>query len=92
MLSRHLSEEHHDSRQALQSEIDELFDDVYLQTWTHCAHGAEQQYWVVKKDNSLIRPVPDQDVFAHLQLLHKREHKRLESEKQGHVYCQDTGP
>jgi hypothetical protein len=93
IVSRHLSKEHpNGSRQSSRSEIDDLYDDVYLQTWTHYAHGAEQQYWVVEKNGSLTRPVAGRDACAHLQSMHERERRRLESEKQASSYGQDTGP
>jgi hypothetical protein len=58
-LSRHFSKEHLNGLQALRSRIGELYDDAYLQTWTH---GASRKYWVVQKNGSLIRPVTGQAV------------------------------
>ena len=50
----------------------------------------DQQYWVVKKNGSLFCSVADNDVCAHLQLMHERERKRLESDKHAYSYAADT--
>ena len=91
-IAQHLSKEHRNGQRTSRSELDNSYDDVYLQTWTHLAHGVEQQYWVVKVNGSLTRPVADQDTCAHLQSMHERERKRLESRSQARAYSQDTGP
>jgi hypothetical protein len=82
-MARHLSKEHRDEKSTSRSELNNLYDDVYLQTWTHRAQRVEQHYWVVKVNGSLTRPVADQDARAHLQSMHERERKRLESERAG---------
>jgi hypothetical protein len=46
------------------AELNTLYDDVFLQTWTHRAHGVEQQYWVVRRNGSLTRPVADGETYA----------------------------
>jgi hypothetical protein len=92
MMYRHSSKDHRDGQRTSRSELNKLYDDVYLQTWTHRAHGVEQQYWVAKVNRSLTRPVADQEAFAHLQSIHERERQRLESEMQGSSHTQEAGP
>ncbi|KAH6689252.1 hypothetical protein BKA61DRAFT_717673 [Leptodontidium sp. MPI-SDFR-AT-0119] len=52
-LTKHISQKHLGGRQATSARIGNLYDDVYLQTWTH---GASRRYWIVKKNGSTIRP------------------------------------
>src|ERR1700704_1399210 len=42
-LSRHISKEHLNGRQASRSRLDDHYDDVYLQSWTH---GGSRKYWI----------------------------------------------
>jgi hypothetical protein len=91
-IAQHLSKEQRNGQRTSRSELDNSYDDVYLQTWTHRAHGVEQQYLVVKVNGSLTRLVADKDTFAHLQSMHERERKRLESRSQIRAYSQDIGP
>lgn len=58
-LTKHISQQHLGGRQATSSRISDLYDDVYLQTWTH---SASRRYWIVKKDGSTIRPVASRGV------------------------------
>jgi hypothetical protein len=87
-LSRHISKEHLNGLQASRSRIDDLYDDVYLQTWTH---GGSWKYWIVQKDGSWTRHVTGQQTRGHLLSVWEREHKRLETEDQPRVYSTDTG-
>src|SRR6187402_299577 len=87
-LSRHVSKEHLNGRQTSRSRIDDLYDDVYLQTWTH---GASRKYWIVQKDGSLHRPATGPETRAHLLSVWEREHMHLEREDQPRVYSTDTG-
>lgn len=92
IMGRHISTTHRNGSRTSRAELNELYDDVFLQTWTHRAHGVEQQYWVVRKNGSLTRPVADRETYALLQSTHKREWDRLESDAQAQAYnTQDTG-
>jgi Orsellinic acid/F9775 biosynthesis cluster protein D len=46
-LSKHMSKNHLNDRQASRARIQDFYDDVYLQTWTN---GATRRYWTVRKD------------------------------------------
>ncbi|OBT60315.1 hypothetical protein VE03_10222 [Pseudogymnoascus sp. 23342-1-I1] len=46
----------------------------------HRAHGVEQQYWVVRRNGSLMRPVAEGETYALLESTHKRQWDRLESD------------
>jgi hypothetical protein len=56
--------------QASRARIQDLYDDVYLQTWTN---GATRRYWTVRKDGRIIRPVAGRVAEEHLQSVYKRE-------------------
>jgi hypothetical protein len=88
-FSRHASKTHLDGRQASRSRIRDIYNDVYLQTWTH---SAARRYWIVQKDGSLVRPVADQAAHDHLQSIYEREHKRLELQGRTGARDQDSGP
>jgi hypothetical protein len=70
-LSKHISRNHlTGSQHASRARIQDLYDDVYLQSWTN---GATRRYWTVRKDGSVIRPaVGRDDIKAHLQSLQER--------------------
>jgi hypothetical protein len=86
LMSRHISKEHRNGSRASRAELGN-YDDVFLQTWTRCARGAEQQYWVVRKDGSLARPVVDHETCALLESTHKREWDRLNSDASPGEQC-----
>lgn len=74
------------------AELNELYDDVFLQAWTRHAHGVEQQYWVVRKNGGLTRPVADRETYALLRSTHQRERDRLETDAQAREHgTRDTG-
>jgi len=72
-LSKHMSSNHLNGRQASRARIQDLYGDVYLQMWTN---GATRQYWTVRKDGLAIRPVAGRGIEEHLQSVYKREHER----------------
>jgi hypothetical protein len=76
-LTKHISQQHLGGSQATSSRIGNLYDDVYLQTWTH---GASRRYWIVKKDESTIRPVAGRGVSEHIESPHQRERERTEEQ------------
>jgi hypothetical protein len=80
-LSRHISKEHLNGRQASRPRLDPYYDDVYLQTWVQ---GTFRQYWIVQKDGSLVRPVAGRGVSEHIESAHQREHARAEEQKRIH--------
>lgn len=49
IISRYVSKEHRDGSWTSRAELDTFYDDIFLQAWTHRAHGVEQQYWVVRR-------------------------------------------
>ncbi|KAL5320126.1 hypothetical protein ACEPPN_010927 [Leptodophora sp. 'Broadleaf-Isolate-01'] len=59
-------------------DLDNLYDDVYLQTWTH---GASRRYWIVKKNGSTIRPVAGRGVSEHIKSARQRERARAEEQE-----------
>ncbi|KFY01547.1 hypothetical protein O988_02688 [Pseudogymnoascus sp. VKM F-3808] len=92
IIKRHISKEHRDGSRTSRAELNTLYDDVFLQTWTHRAHGVEQQYWVVRRNGSLTRPVAEGETYALLESTHKREWDRLESDARARAHnAQDTG-
>jgi hypothetical protein len=56
-MSRHISKEHLNGWRASRSRIDDHYNDVFLQTWTHRADGVNRQYWVVKNNGSSFAPL-----------------------------------
>lgn len=75
----------------MRAELNTFYDDVFLQTWTHRAHGVEKQYWVVRRNGSLTRPVAHGETYALLESTHKREWDRLEADSQARAHhAQDT--
>ena len=62
-LSKYILKNHLNGQQVLRGRIQDLYDDVYLQTWTY---GSSWCYWKVKKDRNIIRPVAGRDVTEHL--------------------------
>jgi hypothetical protein len=86
------TKEHRDGSRTSRAELKTLYDDVFLQAWTHRAHGVEQQYWIVRRNGSLTRPVADGETYALLESTHKREWDRLESDARVRAHnAQDTG-
>lgn len=79
-LSKHISKNHLNGQQASRGRIQDLYDDVYLQTWTH---GSSRRYWRVKKDGNIIRPVAGRDVTEHLQSVQERE--RVRRSRSGYI-------
>ncbi|KAJ4181393.1 hypothetical protein NW767_014158 [Fusarium falciforme] len=55
------------------SELDELFRYVFLQTWVN---GPQQQYWIIERNGSLLRPIGGQRVQDHLRSMRERERER----------------
>jgi hypothetical protein len=83
-----MSKNHLNGRQASRARIQDLYDDFYLQTWTN---GATRQYWTVRKDGQIIRPVAGRDVGDHIQSVYGREYERLHAQEQQQGNCMDTG-
>jgi hypothetical protein len=75
-LTKHISQKQLGGRQVTNARIGNLYDDVYLQTWTH---GASRRYWIVKKNGSTIRPVTGRGVSEYIQSTHWRERIRLKN-------------
>lgn len=80
-LTKHISQQHLGGRQATSWRIANLYDHVYLQTWTH---GPSWQYWIAQKDGSTIRPVVGRGVSGHIQSVHQRERARAEEQERTH--------
>ncbi|KAL1966290.1 hypothetical protein VTN77DRAFT_4643 [Rasamsonia byssochlamydoides] len=78
MMSRHLSQSHLAVPRPSRRAIDHLYDDVYLQSWTH---GASRQYWVVALNGKTVRPISDPAAHEHLQALEVRERSQLAAEQ-----------
>ncbi|CAM1507683.1 Fc.00g073240.m01.CDS01 [Cosmosporella sp. VM-42] len=55
------------------SNTDDLFEYVYLQTWTT---GSSRKYWIIEQGGNIARPVNDQRTDEHLMAVHKREMAR----------------
>ena len=55
--------------------VDDLIEYVYLQTWKS---GPGRKYWLVKKNESAIRPVGGQQGSDHLMAVREREHARTQ--------------
>lgn len=87
IISRHISSQHRNNGGMSRAELNELYDDVFLQAWTRHAHGVEQKYWVVRKNGSLTRLVADRETYALLRSTHQRERDRLESDAKGREYA-----
>jgi Orsellinic acid/F9775 biosynthesis cluster protein D len=92
IMDWHITKEHLYGKRVSREEIDNLYNDVFLQTWTFRAHRADQQYWIMEKNGSLTRPVIGQATYDHLQSMYKREHKRLELHRRDGLCGQKTGP
>jgi len=87
-LSRHISKKHLNGERPSRSRIDELYDDVFLQTWTN---GPSREYWMVKKNGSTIRPVTCRGPTEHIQSIHERERERLRLDEEARSLSTDTG-
>src|SRR5882757_8042859 len=87
-LSKHISKNHLNGRLASRARIQDLYDDVYLQSWTN---GATRQYWTVRKDGRTVRPVAGRGVEDHLQSVYEREYKHLHAQEGRQGSCTDTG-
>lgn len=78
MMRRHLSQEHLQLQRASLRRANDLYDDVYLQTWTR---GSSQRYWTVVHQGRTVRSTaPDCAVDAHLAPIHRRQRSRLDAE------------
>lgn len=78
MMRRHLSQEHLQLQRASHRRANDLYDDVYLQTWTR---GSSQRNWTVVHQGRTVRSTaPDCTVDAHLASVHQRERSRLDAE------------
>jgi hypothetical protein len=64
-----------------------LYDDVFLQTWTH---GASREYWIVTHQGIAIRPVADTSTRVHLHAVQERE-KALIAARRTTLSLEDTG-
>lgn len=62
----------HETRQN-HLEIDHVIQYVYLQTW---AIGSVRQYWTIKRNGSLLRPIGGQATQDHLKSVQQREPHR----------------
>lgn len=87
-LSKHMSKNHLNGQQASRTRIQDLYDDVYLQTWTN---GATRRYWTVRKDGRTIRPVVGRGAEEHLQSVYKREYARLQAQERLQSNYIDSG-
>ncbi|KAH8660996.1 hypothetical protein BGZ61DRAFT_369788 [Ilyonectria robusta] len=52
------------------SNVDHLFEYVYLQTWVT---GSKREYWIIKRNGSVVRPVRDERTNVHMWSVHERE-------------------
>jgi hypothetical protein len=85
-LTDHIGKAHIQKR-ASKSRADDLYDDVFLQTW---GDGSTRKYWTVLVDGTVLRPVHLPCVNDHLASLREREQIRR-AEKDRTVLA-DTGP
>ena len=83
-----MSKNHLNGQQASRTRIQDLYDDVYLQTWTN---GATRRYWTVRKDGRTIRPVVGRGAEEHLQSVYKREYARLQAQERLQSNYIDSG-
>ncbi|KAH8650434.1 hypothetical protein BGZ61DRAFT_278230, partial [Ilyonectria robusta] len=70
LLRRHISSTHLYDKRSTRRELDELYDDVWLQTWT-AGSNRTRKYWIIKYEGSLLRV--NDDIQAHLQSVKDRE-------------------
>ncbi|KAL6789482.1 hypothetical protein GGI42DRAFT_347252 [Trichoderma sp. SZMC 28013] len=63
----------HETQRNSNHNIDNFIQYVYLQTW---ATGSARQYWTIKRDGSLFRPIGGQATQDHLKSVQQREHER----------------
>ncbi|KAH8799328.1 hypothetical protein F5884DRAFT_811482 [Xylogone sp. PMI_703] len=77
MMDRHVRT-HFPDRRVPQGQIWEVCDEVYLQTWTYYAHGSNQDFWIVEKGGSVIRPVLNRQTSDHIQAVKEREERHAQ--------------
>lgn len=93
-LTSHLSKLHLRER-ASKSRIDDLYDDVFLQTW---GDGPTRSYWTVSVNGSALRQMKLPCADEHLESVREREQARREEQKRtaltdtGTQTLQNTGP
>ncbi|KAH6974916.1 hypothetical protein EDB80DRAFT_830437 [Ilyonectria destructans] len=70
LLRRHISSTHLYDKHSTRRELDELYDDIWLQTWT-AGSNRTRKYWIIKHKGSLLRV--NDDIQAHLQSVEECE-------------------
>jgi hypothetical protein len=72
-MLKHLRLQHADIPRPSRRTVDQLYEDVYLQTWTHSTH---RPYWVVARAGRVLRVAENRSSHEHLQALREREKTR----------------
>ncbi|KAF1354068.1 hypothetical protein EJ07DRAFT_29622, partial [Lizonia empirigonia] len=85
----------HEGFACRQCETDDLYDDVFLQTW---GDGSTRKYWTVSMNGSTLRQLSLPCADEHLKLVREREQARREEQQRialtdmGTQTLQNTGP
>ncbi|KAE8551310.1 hypothetical protein EYB25_005194 [Talaromyces marneffei] len=69
-LLKHLRHQHPDRPRSSRRAVDQLYDDVYLQTWNR------QLYWIISRGGRTLRLAQERSTYDHLQALQERERTR----------------
>ncbi|KAL3705716.1 hypothetical protein TMatcc_009389 [Talaromyces marneffei ATCC 18224] len=69
-LLKHLRHQHPDRPRSSRRAVDQLYDDVYLQTWNR------QPYWIISRGGRTLRLAQERSTYDHLQALQERERTR----------------
>ncbi|KAE8550155.1 hypothetical protein EYB25_006376 [Talaromyces marneffei] len=62
-LLKHLRHQHPDRPWSSRRAVDQLYDDVYLQTWNR------QPYWIISRGGRTLRLAQERSTYDHLQAL-----------------------